>query len=593
MENGIKLRVVNDMLEVELPWDATDTREWVKDKLRGRHWDPTRKLWLVPLSEANIRKVLSSESPFAADDALRDTLEAKRAHDTEKQQRSLNLSTACDAAEDLDLPSLSGPLRPFQKAGVRFALLHRGVLWADDQGLGKSVQSIATVEYLNLYPVVIYCPAVVKLNWKAELQKWVPHRRVAVLGVGKRAAGSNPDEADVVVLNYDIAAKHVDVILSRKPKALIADESHYLKNRKAKRTQAIMMVVESLGDHIQKLLLLSGTPVLNRPAELATQLRMLGVLDTWFGGFQAYAYRYCDAYTDRFGFHTEGASHLDELHTKLRKVCMVRRLKQDVLTELPEKTIVPVPVTLANPGEYTRADKAFDAWLHDKLQGDPEFLRSIAHLSPVQQRLAMTRRVEKTLRAETLAHRGALRALAGAGKVPDAIAWIEGFHEANGCEKLLVFAHHVAVQRALLEVFPDGLHILAEDTAEQRQAAVEAFQTDPARWLMVLSTPAAQTGLTLHAASNELFVEYEDTAAAHAQAEDRAHRIGQKNAVTVYRLHAEDTIDDDMRENLESKLEVFDAAITGRIAMGPAAHNARSGGSAGNDGTAPRIISAA
>ena len=141
MENGVWMRVSNDTLEISLPWSASRTRDKVKAELQGRRWDPTRKLWLVPLSARNISTLLSR---FDVDAPLRAELGAKREQDKQRQQVSLSLSAARDG--DLDLPSLNGVLRPFQKAGVRFALLHRGVLWADDQGLGKSVQSIATVE---------------------------------------------------------------------------------------------------------------------------------------------------------------------------------------------------------------------------------------------------------------------------------------------------------------------------------------------------------------------------------------------------------------------------------------------------------------
>ena len=554
-EENVKAVVSQGNLEIIMPWEARHAREFVRNQLRGRRWDSQRKLWVVPLSVANIKALIPELAP-----ELRQELEQRLREAATRHADSLQQSSATDA--ELNIPSLRGALLPFQRAGVRFALLHRGVLLADDQGLGKTVQSLASVERLSLYPTGVYCPAVVKLNWKAEIGKWLPHRKVSVLGVGKRAAGVFPAEADFIVLNYDIAAKHQDLLLDLGLRAVIADESHYLKNRKAARTRAVSLVVEE-SKRLEKVLFMSGTPVLNRPAELAEQLRMLGILDTEFGGFRSFAFRYCAAYSDRFGLHVDGASHLDELHRRLRETCMIRRLKRDVLSELPDKTIVRVPVTITNRPVYKKADDEFSKWLQDKLSADEEFLKSIEHLSPPARRLAMTKRVEKTLRAEVLAKRGALRKLAGLGKVADALAWIQEFHESSGDEKLLVFAHHIEVQEALRQEFPDSLHILASDSSEQRQAAVAGFQTDPSKWLMVLSTPAAQTGLTLHAASNELFVEYEDTIGAHAQAEDRAHRIGQKSAVTVYRLHVEGSIDDDMEAALAHKQGVFDATLNG------------------------------
>ncbi len=556
-QNSTNARVVGDTMELSLPWDDHATRENVRELLRGRRWDKERKLWVIPLSTRNVQTLLNE---FDLDEDVRAELHEQRNAAKRKQEASLALSVAKDG--QIVIPGLQGSLRPFQQAGIQFAEMHRGVLWADEQGLGKTAQSLATVEYGSHYPAVIYCPDVLKLSWRRELNRWLPTRQVAVLGVGKRLAGVPPETADFVVLNYEIAKKHEKFLVSLRPKAVIADESHYLKNRRAQRTQAVTAVVKACAP--TKVLLLSGTPVLSRPVELASQLELLGLLDSEFGGFVEYAYRYCAAFRDRFGFHADGASHLDELHARLRATCMVRRLKKDVEKELPAKQLQTVPVTLTNTGEYRKADTAFSRWLRDKLKGDVDFLASIAHLSPALQRLEMTRRVEKVLRAETLAQRTALRVLAGRGKAAAAVAWINEFHEANGDAKLLVFAHHKEVLGELVRAFPGCLHLLAEDSANDRQRAVDAFQTDQGQWLFVLSTPAAQAGLTLHAASHELFVEYEDTAAAHRQAEDRAHRIGQKHLVNVYRLHVEGSVDDDLLSQITAKGEVADSVLDGK-----------------------------
>lgn len=559
-QSDISACVVGATMEIAIPWNDHATRENVRGLLRGRRWDGERKLWVVPLSPHNVQTLLNE---FDLDEGVQANLREQRRAHKRKQAASSVLSVAKEG--QIVIPGLRGSLRPFQQAGVQFAELHHGVLWADEQGLGKSVQSMATVEYGARYPAIIYCPDVLKLSWRRELNGWLPARRVAVLGVAKKFAGVPPEEADFVVLNYEIAKKHERLLISLLPKAVIADESHYLKNRKAQRTVSVTNLVEACAETLQKVMLLSGTPMLSRPVELASQLALLGLLDAEFGGFLKYAYRYCDAFRDRFGFHAEGASHLDELHARLRATCMVRRLKKDVVEELPDKPPARlVPVTMTNAAEYRKADTAFSKWLRDHLKDDAEFMAAIQHLAPEHQRLAMTERVQKSLRAETLAQRTALRVLAGKGKVAAAIAWIHEFHDANGDLKLLVFAHYRDVLRQLVQAFPGCLHILAEDSTSDRQGAVDAFQTDPAQWLFVLSTPAAQAGLTLHAASNELFVEYEDTVAAHRQAEDRAHRIGQKNLVNVYRLHVEGSVDDDLLTQITAKGAVADSVLDGQ-----------------------------
>ncbi len=556
----VQVAVVGEEMEIRIPFDDAGLREFVKSRLGGRRWDGERKLWRVPLSAANIKLL---RDRLDLDDEVVVAMDAIAAGHVIRHRKSAELSQSCTA--ELEVPAtVNGTLRPFQKAGLQFIDMHSGILLADEQGLGKTVQSAVAVERAGLFPAVIYCPDILKLGWRDALNLWLPRRTVAVLGVAKKLAGVPMGEADFIVLNYDIAAKHVKDIIALNPKALIADESHYLKNRKTARTKAVARVVKE-SRNLRKVMCLSGTPILNRPKELVEPLRLLGVLDSEFGGFYNFVNRYCDAYRDRFGLHADGASHLDELHQRLRESCMIRRLKIDVLEELPEKQVQKVPVELSNAAVYKKVDTQFHRWLREKLGNDKEFLESIAHFSPALQRVEMTLRVQKTLRAETLAKRTALRKMAGEGKIAAAVAWIRDFHETNPESKVLVFAHHDEVLHALTEEFPGCVHLLAEDSTKARQDAVNSFQGDASVWLGVLSTLVAQAGLTLHAASNELFVEYEETASAHRQAEDRAHRIGQKNSVNVYRLHAAGTIDDDLDVQIGMKAQVADAAIDGKV----------------------------
>jgi SNF2 family DNA or RNA helicase len=236
----------------------------------------------------------------------------------------------------------------------------------------------------------------------------------------------------------------------------------------------------------------------------------------------------------------------ERLHWHLRRTCFVRRLKADVLPQLPAKRQVVVPVGLDNEAEYRLAERDVIAWLREQ----PLDLRELKA------------KVAATLRAERLAQIGTLKRLAARGKLAAAVTWIHDFLESG--EPLIVFAHHEEVQSAILQRFPDAGHLLGRDSQVARQATVEAFQAGTGPQLLVCSTLAAGHGITLTRASNVAFLELEWTPAAHDQAEDRCHRIGQHDAVTAWYLLAAKTIDETIAELLQGKRGIVGAVTDGR-----------------------------
>ena len=438
-----------------------------------------------------------------------------------------------DDAELQDLP-LGGELHPFQRAGVRYALERRRTFIADEQGLGKTVQALATIEADEAFPTVVVCPASMKLMWEREAQKWLPHRSVAVLEGRTDATWTEETrEADIVVLNYDILDWHSETLASLEPHALILDESHYVKNARAARTKAALELANRLPEDALRLGL-TGTPILNRAEELVSQLRVLGRLRDFGSGARL---------TRRF----KAAGSDDRLHWNLRAHCYVRRTKKQVLPQLPAKTQDTVPVLLSNEHEYRLAERDVIAWL----QTLPLDLRSI------------DAKVAAALRAEQLVRLNHLRQLAASGKLPTALAWIADFLESG--EPLVVFAEHIATQKAVMARFPNAAHILGADSSQKRQNAVDAFQSEDGPQLIVCSLKAASQGITLTRASNVAFLELDWTPARHDQAEDRLHRIGQDSAVTAWYLLAPDTIDETMAELLQRKRSLIDAVTDGQV----------------------------
>lgn len=440
------------------------------------------------------------------------------------------LSAATDAP--LHVPRLGGELKPFQRAGVRYLLAQRRAFLADEQGLGKTIEALATVEADDAYPAVVVCPASLKLNWLRELERWLPHRGAQALAGSRR--GAPIAGADITVVNYDIVAARLQELCALAPRALVLDESHHCKNAAAKRTQAVQRL-SAVVPRDGLVLALSGTPVINRPAELISQLRILGRLDDFGSGA-------------RFGQRFRGPDAHLRLHWHLRARCFARRLKVDVLPQLPAKTRAIVPVELDNEPEYRLAERDLVAWL----QTQPLDLREL------------DARVAAALRAERLVRLNALKLLAARGKLHAALTWIHDFCSSG--ERLVVFAHHREIQQAVLARFPHALHVLGGDSHAARDSAVQAFQASdgPENQLIVCSIEVAGQGLTLTRSSNVVFLELDWTPAKHDQAEDRCHRIGQQDAVNASYLLAADTVDETISTLLERKRAVIGAVTDGR-----------------------------
>jgi SWI/SNF-related matrix-associated actin-dependent regulator 1 of chromatin subfamily A len=450
---------------------------------------------------------------------------------TERRQASAAIRRSrADHADPIPAAAavLGGELAPFQWAGVRYVLDARRAFLADEQGLGKTVEALAALEADNAYPAIVVCPASMKLGWQREAARWLPHRSVAV--VEGRAAV--PPQGEITILNYEIVAAHGQALARRRPRALVVDESHYCKNPRAKRTQAVRRLAGAVvPDGLR--LALTGTPVLNHADELIAQLRVIGRLEDFGSGA-------------RFSQQFRGQLSEERLHWHLRRRCFVRRLKADVLPQLPAKRQVVVPVALTNQAEYRLAEKDVIEWLRSQ----PLDLS------------ALNARIAATLRAERLAQLGTLQRLAARGKLAAGLAWIEDFL-ASG-EALVVFARHVEVQQAVIKRFPGALHLLGSDSLAAREAAIAAFQEPQGPSLIVGATRVAAQGITLTRASNVAFLELEWTPAMHDQAEDRCHRIGQHDAVTAWYLLAADTIDETMARVIQSKRAIVAAVTDGQ-----------------------------
>ncbi len=441
----------------------------------------------------------------------------------------------------------------YQKEGIAFGLRTRRFLIGDEPGLGKTLQSIGVVDTANAYPCLVICPSSLKINWQREFEKFTDRK---ALVLDNSVATTWPyllrmGMQQVAIVNYESLRKFFvwDIRSMRKGqafrlkdvvfcpdiqlfKSVIIDESHRVKDPAAQQTIFTRGIVEGKNWRI----LLSGTPVVNRPADLIAQLSIMGRLAE-FGGRTKFLADYGggEITKERRGKDDDdGLRNLDRLSDELYARCMIRREKAKVLTQLPDKTRVDLYVDISNREEYKLAAEDL-----------AEYLRMYTECDDIA--------IRRKMRMEALVKFMTLRSLASKGKVRQAVDFVKTFL-ANGKPLILFCSLHEIVDE-LKRAFPGAVSVTGRDSMMMKQAAVDAFQSGRAQ-LIICSIKAAGVGLTLTASSNVAFVEFPWTYADCCQCEDRAHRIGQKDNVTCYYLIGRHTIDRTLYNIIHQKKSV-------------------------------------
>ena len=527
-----QLTLVDGDVHIHVPYDRVAVAA-VK-QIPGVKRDPEAQAWVAP------RSSLSSAVKFADDFEL-DVAEELRDAAERTSGRALELLDLSSAKSDtLEVGEI--PLRPHQRAAVRYVLETRRTFVCDDMGLGKSITAIAALEAAQQYPAVVTCPPNLTLNWEAEYKKWLPSRRVAVV----RNRKEFPSDYDVVVVGHSNLHHYQKELAGHA--GYVLDESHAFKNFDAQRTKAAVKMAKGA----EFVICLTGTPITNRPAEFAPQLQILGRLDD-FGGKVGYWRYYCAGFKDQWNrWNISGARHLDELNDKLRGSCMVRRRKEDVLEELPpvlhNRQLVEVPL-----GEYRKAEADIVRYVMERAKEIAAELGVSPGAAAVRAKLAAESQ-------EHLVRISVLRRLAAQAKFDQVVEVVEELRDEG--RKVVLAAHHRDVVGALADRF-GGLRIQGGMKLEEVEAHKSRFQSDPAADVMTISMEAAKTGHTLTAAADVVFVELPWTPADVDQTYSRCHRIGQLGTVTAHYLLAAGTIDETIYELIESKRGVVDAATDG------------------------------
>jgi SWI/SNF-related matrix-associated actin-dependent regulator 1 of chromatin subfamily A len=430
-------------------------------------------------------------------------------------------------------PPKGKKLLPYQSAGISASVIMGSVLLADEMGLGKTIQGIGIIEAVKARRVLVVCPAFLKLNWKKEMAVWSPGRKVEVVS-GKVAPAAG---AENVVINYDILHNHTEWMNAEPWDAVIFDEAHYMKNASARRTAL------SLGGKYKRKgvsgiparrrIYLTGTPIDNAPHELHPVLSR--EMPNEFGNYEDFTRRYSTGFMMDRTFIITGGKNMGELQNRLRSTFMIRRLKKDVLTQLPAKRREIIELQI--PG------------IHKLIKEETNILKN--------------RTVEQIIdgyekESLQLGEMAKLRKAIGMAKVATCVKFIEGVLQSKN--KVIVFGHHKDVLKAIVKAIPDSSLITGDVPMNKRESIVRDFQEGPVR-CFVGNIQAAGVGLTLTASDVVIFVEPDWSPSKMIQAEDRAHRIGQLLRVHVMILVASGSMEVRIMQALIKKQEIIEKTL--------------------------------
>ncbi len=436
-----------------------------------------------------------------------------------------------------------GKLLNFQKEGLDFLLKSSGnALLADEMGLGKTVETLA---YLatekNAFPVLVIAPLVTLNNWQREIVKFLKKKSrngrlidnaSPTSSIIRNGKSKDLGKFDFYIINYELLNKRKEDLAKLNLKTIVCDEVQNLRSKTTKKYSAVKQLAAI--DSIQYRIGLSGTPIYNRGSEIWPIVDILrpGML----GSFKEFCEYFC--YVNDKGNAIVLENKRKSLREELKKYVMLRRKKSDVLKELKEKV---------RYKEYIDSDS--DYYLNE--------------LNKIWQKHEEELKSAETAFAKSSSHQRAIqseRQAAGIAKIPHVINFVKNIMEIE--ESVVVFCHHRAIHQLLnesLQQFSPS-SIIGGQTDNFRQEQIDRFQNGETK-LMIAGLRAGNLGINLTKARYVIFAELDWSPAIHRQAEDRLHRIGQKNTVFAYYLIGNGTLDDHVADILVDKAFEIDSVM--------------------------------
>lgn len=514
----------------------------VKASIHGVRWEKLKKVWEAPVSSMEQVKAFAEANNFLiGENALRIINGA---------EENLEQSYSADPVE-LNI-TLKKDLFPFQTVGVDFAYRLKRVIIGDEMGLGKTPQGIASSIINDQWPVLVVCPKSLRLNWKYEYEQWSDKKVFIANEKNMRNIHLfiEKNMVDVVICNFNGLEKYFAREIKKSSdgkllvtlndraklfKQMIIDEAHEARNPKTRKFK----LCKKVADQMDYRILLTGTPIVNKPEDLASLIEIAGYIDD-FGGRYNFSKRYSGATKHNIG-KKGGSQNLQELNIKLRSLCFIRREKHQVLKELPDKIRSIKQIELSNRKEYDHA-----------------YLNLVDYLAS---KGASDEKLSAADRAQIIVQMQVLKKLSALGKLEDFKEFADSMMEQG--EKLVVFVWHKELIAKLRLIYPDLLEISGDVNDEVIDRNKKLFQHEADHKLIVVTYQRGYAGHTLTAASNWCALELPWNYAIMAQAEDRCHRIGQLNTVYCHYFLGKNTIDEKIYRIIESKRAIGKEATGG------------------------------
>jgi SWI/SNF-related matrix-associated actin-dependent regulator 1 of chromatin subfamily A len=506
----------------------------------GAGYNPENKEWYIPFALPTVAPL----QKWLHDNGFVEGMNYYPSKRVLEYQEPLAIITPEDVAIACKELGFKRMPRPYQCEGIAYMINHGNCINGDDCGLGKTMQTIMTLELMDAFPALVITPASVKYNWKKEWEKWNPNRTVGVVG-RKKKFDENVWQNDVIIINYDILGERgldkptakFKELLKKRWASCVMDEIHFLKSEKALRTKMAKKIVKTV-PHVWGL---TGTLTQNKPADLIQPFTIIRRFEDIFGSTKEFKYRYCNAKMTVFGMDCSGFSNLEELHELLRMGGYIRRNKRDVLDELPPMVEQTIDVPISNTREYRKAENNL-----------LEYLEKID-----------INKVNSAVNAPHLVMIQTLKQLSIEGKLPFITTYIKEWLEANEGEQLLVFGVHRMPLQQLAEYFKAPL-IQGGVSADKKQQIVNEFSNGGHRLLFanIQSAGTGTDGLQDNC-SNLVYIELPDKSTELEQANARLERMGQRNSINITYLLSPDTIDADIKEMVADK-----GMITGLVNKG-------------------------
>jgi hypothetical protein len=440
---------------------------------------------------------------------------------------------------------------------------HRTFLLADEPGLGKTAQALLAADAAHAYPLLAVVPNVVKTNWAHEAELWTPGRSATVV----HGDGHTVDAfSDLVVVNYDVLHRHVGWLSTFGFRGMVIDEAHFIKNKSAQRSRAVLELSKRVAERTQRPLLmaLTGTPLINDIEDFLSIWEFLGWIRNDEPGSDLMAA------LERNGLTPTEPGFSPAARAAVIDMGIVRRRKVDVAADIPARRIADMPVELegALGRSILSAERALGRRLVKRYQSALEARAPGVAVEGIDHDLV--RKVAGWERQDTKEDSTGDNVFSMMRRIGQAKAVLAADYTAQlarSAGKVVFFAKHIDVMDAAEETFTQRdlgyISIRGGQTTKARQTSIEAFQNDPDIHVAVCSLTAAGVGLNLQVASNVVLAELSWTNAEQTQAIDRVHRIGQDQPVTAWRIIAAQTIDARIAELIDDKASLAARALDG------------------------------